>query len=81
MLSTKRHVTGASQRVSYSDSMPTTLWRKTMANTEIQYLKKRVNQLEHDMKNMVMALIELKVFKIKVDENGNAIYDTDKDGE
>jgi hypothetical protein len=52
-----------------------------MANTEIQYLKKRVNQLEHDMKNMVMALIELKIFKVKIDENGNAVYDTDEDGE
>ena len=52
-----------------------------MANTEIQYLKKRVNQLEHDMKNMVMALIELKVFKVKIDDEGNAIYDTGKDGQ
>lgn len=51
-----------------------------MANTEIQYLKKRVNQLENDMRNMVMALIELKVFKVKIDENGNAVYDTGKDG-
>ena len=50
-----------------------------MANTEIQYLKKRVNQLEYDMRNMVMALIELKVFKVKIDENGNAVYDTGKD--
>jgi hypothetical protein len=50
-----------------------------MANTEIQYLKKRVNQLENDMRNMVMALIELKVFKIKTDENGNAVYDTGKE--
>jgi hypothetical protein len=52
-----------------------------MANTEIQYLKKRVNQLENDMRNMVMALIELKVFKVKIDENGNAVYDTGKDGD
>lgn len=52
-----------------------------MANTEIQYLKKRINQLENDMRNMVMALIELKVFKVKIDENGNAIYDTGKDGQ
>ena len=52
-----------------------------MANTEIQYLKKRVNQLENDMRNMVMALIELKVFKVKLDENGNAVYDTGNDGE
>ena len=51
-----------------------------MANTEIQYLKKRINQLENDMRNMVMALIELKVFKVKIDEDGNAIYDTGKDG-
>ena len=52
-----------------------------MANTEIQYLKKRINQLENDMRNMVMALIELKVFKVKIDNEGNAIYDTGKDGE
>lgn len=52
-----------------------------MANTEIQYLKKRINQLENDMRNMVMALIELKVFKVKIDENGNAVYDTGKDNE
>jgi hypothetical protein len=52
-----------------------------MANTEIQYLKKRINQLENDMRNMVMALIELKVFKVKIDDEGNAIYDTGKDGQ
>ena len=51
-----------------------------MANTEIQYLKNRINQLENDMRNMVMALIELKVFKVKIDEDGNAVYDTGKDG-
>jgi hypothetical protein len=50
-----------------------------MANTEIQYLKKRVSELEYHMKNLVMVLIELKVFKIKIDENGQAIYDTGKD--
>ena len=50
-----------------------------MANTEIQYLKKRINQLENDMRNMVMALIELKVFKVKIDDEGNAVYDTGKD--
>lgn len=52
-----------------------------MANTEIQYLKKRINQLENDMRNMVMALIELKVFKVKIDEDGKAVYDTGKDGQ
>ena len=52
-----------------------------MANTEIQYLKKIINQLENDMRNMVMALIELKVFKVKIDDDGNAVYDTGKDGE
>lgn len=49
-----------------------------MANTEIQYLKNEIRQLKHDMSNLIMALIELKVFKIKVDENGNAVYDTGK---
>ena len=51
-----------------------------MADTELQYVKKRIKQIEADMANLVMALIELKVFKIKIDENGNAIYDTGKDG-
>ena len=51
----------------------------TMSNTEIQYVKKRIKQLEADMANLVMALIELKVFKIKIDKDGNAIYDTGKD--
>ena len=50
-----------------------------MANTELQYLKKEIKQLKADMANLIMALIELKVFKIKVDENGNAVYDTGKD--
>jgi hypothetical protein len=44
------------------------------------YVKNRIKQLEADMANLVMALIELKVFKIKIDENGKAIYDTGKDG-
>jgi hypothetical protein len=51
----------------------------TMANTEVAYLKKEIKQLKADMANLIMALIELKVFKIKVDENGNAVYDTGKD--
>jgi hypothetical protein len=51
----------------------------TMANTEIAYLKNEIKQLKADMANLIMALIELKVFKIKVDENGNAVYDTGKD--
>jgi hypothetical protein len=51
-----------------------------MANTEIQYLKNEIKQLKSDMANLIMALIELKIFKIKIDENGNAIYDTGKDG-
>lgn len=50
-----------------------------MANTEVAYLKKEIKQLKADMANLIMALIELKVFKIKVDENGNAVYDTGKD--
>ena len=44
------------------------------------YVKNRIKQLEADMANLVMALIELKVFKIKIDEDGNAIYDTGTDG-
>jgi hypothetical protein len=51
----------------------------TMANTEIAYLKNEIRQLKGDMTNLIMALIELKVFKVKIDENGNAVYDTGKD--
>jgi hypothetical protein len=50
-----------------------------MANTEIAYLKNEIRQLKYDMSNLIMALIELKVFKIKIDEDGNAVYDTGKD--
>lgn len=49
--------------------------------TEVAYLKSEIRMLKADMANLIMALIELKVFKIKVDENGNAIYDTGKDGD
>jgi len=49
------------------------------SNTEMAYVKNRIKQLEADMANLVMALIELKVFKIKIDENGKAIYDTGND--
>jgi hypothetical protein len=50
-----------------------------MANTEIQYLKNEIRQIKHDMSNLIMALIELGIFKIKVDENGQAVYDTGKE--
>jgi len=46
----------------------------------MQHLRKEIKQLKADMANLVMALIELKVFKIKIDEDGNAVYDTGKDG-
>ncbi len=51
-----------------------------MANTEIQYLKKQIKQLHDDMAALIAILIQLKVLKITVDEDGNAIYDTGKDG-
>jgi hypothetical protein len=50
-----------------------------MANTELQYVKNEIKQLKADMANLIMALIELKVFKVKIDENGNAVYDTGQD--
>ena len=49
------------------------------SNTEMAHLKNRIKQLEADMGNLIMALIELKVFKIKIDQDGNAVYDTGKD--
>ena len=52
-----------------------------MASREYQHLQKQINELRNDIGNLVMALIELKVFKVKIDENGNAVYDTGKDGE
>ena len=50
-----------------------------MASREYQHLQNQITQLSKDMASLIMALIELKVFKIKVDENGNAVYDTGKD--
>lgn len=52
-----------------------------MANTEIQYLKNEVKKLKQDMTNLLMVLIDLKILKVKLDENGNAVYDTGKDGD
>ena len=49
-----------------------------MANTEIQYLKNEIKQLKSDMASLIMVLIELKIFKVKIDEDGNAVYDTGK---
>jgi hypothetical protein len=50
-----------------------------MASREYQHIQNEIKQLKADMANLVMALIELKVFKIKIDNNGQAIYDTGKD--
>ena len=50
-----------------------------MASREYQHLQNQITQLSKDMASLIMALIELKVFKIKIDEEGNAIYDTGKD--
>ena len=50
-----------------------------MASREYQHMQNEIKQLKADMANLVMALIELKVFKIRIDENGNAVYDTGKD--
>lgn len=52
-----------------------------MANTEIQYLKNEVKKLKQDMTNLLMVLIDLKILKVKLDENGNAVYDTGKSDE
>ena len=50
-----------------------------MASREYKHLQNQITQLSKDMASLIMALIELKVFKIKIDENGNAVYDTGKD--
>ena len=50
-----------------------------MASREYKHLQNQITQLSKDMGNLIMALIELKVFKIKIDEDGNAVYDTGKD--
>jgi hypothetical protein len=50
-----------------------------MASREYQHLQNQISQLSKDMASLIMALIELKVFKIKIDEDGNAVYDTGKD--
>lgn len=52
-----------------------------MANTEIQYLKNEIKQVREDIRNLILVLIELKILKVTVDENGKAVYDTGKDAE
>ena len=50
-----------------------------MASKEYQHMQRQITQLSKDLQNLIMALIELKVFKIKIDENGKPVYDTGKD--
>ena len=50
-----------------------------MASREYQHMQNEIRQLKSDMTNLIMALIELKVFKVKIDNEGNAVYDTGKD--
>lgn len=50
-----------------------------MASREYQHLHNKIKQLEYNLNNVVMALFELKIFKVKIDENGQAVYDTGKD--
>jgi hypothetical protein len=50
-----------------------------MANTEIQYLKNEIKQTREDIRNLILVLIELKILKVTVDENGKAVYDTGND--
>lgn len=51
-----------------------------MASREYQHLQKQITQLAGDVQNLILALFELKILKVKTDENGNVIYDTGKDG-
>jgi PleD family two-component response regulator len=48
--------------------------------TEIQYLKNEINQLRNDMRNLILVLIDLKILKVTVDEDGKAVYDTGNNG-
>jgi hypothetical protein len=50
-----------------------------MASREYQHLQNQITRLSEDMAGLVMALIQMKVIKIKIDEEGNATYDTGKD--
>lgn len=47
--------------------------------TEINYLKNQVKELKRDMAQLLVVLMEIGVLKMKVDENGTLVYDTDKD--
>ena len=46
---------------------------------EIDKLKKETSRLAYDLNNVVMALYDLKIFKVNLDENGNPIIDTGKE--
>jgi len=46
---------------------------------EFRILVKEIERLKSDIRNLLTVLLDLKVIKVKIDENGNASYDTGKD--
>lgn len=51
-----------------------------MASREYQHLQKRLDKLQYDFNNLVLALFELKILKVKTDEDGKPVINTGKDG-
>jgi hypothetical protein len=49
-------------------------------NKQFTVLVAEIEKLKRDLAGLLEILMQLKVIKIKIDENGNAIYDTGKDG-
>ena len=52
-----------------------------MNNKQFTVLVAEIEKLKRDLANLLEILMQLKVIKIKIDENGNAIYDTGNDGQ
>jgi hypothetical protein len=50
-----------------------------MASREYQHLQKKVDKLQYDLNNLVLALFELKILKVKTDEDGKPVINTGKD--
>ena len=50
-----------------------------MNNKQFTVLVREIEKLKRDLTGLLEILMQLKVIKIKIDKDGNAIYDTGKD--
>ena len=50
-----------------------------MASKEFTILVREIELIKTELRNLFAILMELKVIKVKTDQNGNLVYDKGKD--